>query len=566
MLGYIRAEAPKLVVSTLMRAVNIFSGVFLFAFSGYTIASAVVAGVYPTGQAWAAIVVLGLVKAVARYLEQVVGHDAAFHILDDLRRSLFWAYTEQEPETLASERSGDLVARAMSDVELIEIFFAHTLAPSVVAIAFVVSAGTATTVLVGPAAGAAVLGAYLLAGIAVPLAFQRLLAPRAARLRAQQAALGADIAESLAGITDLTAFAALDRERAAHRDAARTAHRDNRRLQVLNGVRDVLIDVLLVGSLLAVVFFGATAGGIVSDPILWAVVCGLAGGSAAILGVNRAVDDLPKSRAAAARILAVLRPEDQPAPTDAPAGRGEFDGYAITVDHLTCRYANGRGIEDVTLEIAEGTHLLVTGPSGSGKTTLATAMLGLLPATSGRVILGGTDVRAIDPTERFLWLSAARQNLTLVRGTAEENVELGVRSEGDSVPAHALAIPEILELFTELPDGAQTLIGGAEEQVSGGQRRRIGLSAALARTPRVLVLDEAFAGLDDSIRRGVRERLLAWAAAHRVTVIELTHDIGDARDADQIAVMAAGRLVEHGTFADLIARRGVFADLALVGA
>ncbi|AHC15421.1 amino acid ABC transporter ATP-binding/permease protein [Salinispira pacifica] len=564
MLAFIRGHIYKIALSSLLRIVNVFAGSALFGLSGYLLADVLISRRQPQSALWISLAVIGILKAAARYAEQISGHNAAFNILDILRQKLFHAFSEKDADSLASSRTGDLAVRAMGDVDLIEIFYAHTLAPALSAVLFILIAAAAAAVLVSPVAAAAVAAMYLCAGIGIPVLFQAASSSAAQRYRGAQAALSADLSESLAGIQDLQAFAAVDAEQARHRRSAEKAYGLNQGLQMLSGFRDVLVDLLLGTSLIVLIFLAARENLLGTDPLSWALVCALAGGFSAILGINRAVDDLPKSRAAAQRILQVLdEPSDSPAWT-ASSADGDPSGYDISVENLSFSYGNNQGIRDISFRLKQGEHLLITGQTGSGKTTLATAILGLLEPEGGCVRIGGIDVRSIEPSRRFALITAARQNLMLVRGSAMENIELGVPAEGTPVPGHALEIAEIPQLMTELPDGEDTLVSGTDEQISGGQRRRIGLAAALARSARIMVLDEAFAGLDDDLRKRIRGKLLDWARREGISIIELSHDLSDSVDTARIAVLAGGSLIESGSYDELMERRGAFWDMAVL--
>lgn len=564
----VKAHLPFIGLSSLLRIVNIFLGVFLFGFSGYLLARGVQSQVLPVASDWMLLIGAGILKAAARYGEQVSGHTAAFRILDSLRQSLFRSYAGRDLAQLQDGRTGDLVVRAMGDVELIEIFYAHTLAPALTAVLFIAAAGSVTGILLGPTAGLLLLLAYAAAGIGIPLCFQIGSAPVGRNYRSSMGKLAADLNESLAGIQDLAAFAALGHTAELHRKTAGQAYRQNQILSLLSGGRDIVVDILLSGSLLALLWYGAGMSPELNPEYLWALVCGLAGGFGALLSLNRAVDDLPKSSAAADRILEVLDPDaDSLIREYRTAVSQSLQDWStrtpvLSLKNVSYRYPEGGGVEAVNLEVQPGSHLFIAGKSGAGKTSLASLMLGLIKPQQGDVLLDAERIDQVEPGLRYRILSAARQNSMLIRGTVQENIEMGTPETGKALPDHALEIPDIPGLYSQLADGPLTRTGGAEEQISGGQRRRILLAAALARDPRILVLDEAFAGMDDELRRSIRHRVLCWARERGCSIVEFSHDLNDGRDADSIAVMHEGSIVESGTWHELMEQGGLFADMA----
>jgi ABC-type transport system involved in cytochrome bd biosynthesis fused ATPase/permease subunit len=555
----VKAHLPLLGLSLLLRTLNLAAGIVLLGLSGAWIARAVHQGTAPSRSELIALAVVGIVKAGARYGEQVFGHAAAFRILETLRNAIFAGFARRGIAVNAADRSGDLVSRAMGDVELVEVYFAHTLAPVASAFLFVATAGLVVGLTAGPLVEVVVLTLLVAAAVLIPHGFQ-LAGERLGREgRTQGGALSAEVAEGIAGVQDLLVAGAEQRWADRIEAAGESATRAIRRLGVQSALKDVLVDACLVACLLVVV--GAAAGGSVDvgrRVILWGVACGLAGGFGAVLSVSRAVDDLPRSAAAALRVLDIVN-----APPGAEPGGIPLSGEAapaIVLDGVTVRHAPGRGVFDVHLHVEPGEHLFVTGPSGSGKSTLTAAILGLVRPDAGVVRFGDVPLDRVDRRTLRDVLAASGQAFRLVPGTVAENIALGAR-DGTAVSAAARTIPDVTSLVAELSEGEATRLNGADEQLSGGQQRRIGLARLIARDPRVLVLDEAFAGLDAALRGPIRRRVLAWAREGGRTVVEISHETMDARDADRVVVLVDGRLVEDGTHDRLVAAGGAFASL-----
>lgn len=562
LLPWVRPHARLFAASLLLRTVNLGAGVVLLGLSGAWIARGVLEGIAPDGGEIVTLVAVGLVKALARYGEQVAGHAAAFRILETLRNAIFAGMARRGVAANAADRSGDLVSRAMGDVELVEVFFAHTLAPLAAALIYVVAAGLSVGAIAGAAYGGAVVLLLLVAGLLIPLLFQRAGQPLGREVRVEAGRLGAEVAEGIAGVQDLLVAGALGRwsRRIARAGAAVT--RATSRLGLQSALKDVLVDACLVASLLVVVGAAVSLDAAVEARVLaWAAVCGLAGGFGAVLSVSRAVDDLPRSAAAAERVLEIVEAPPHVAAGDATLSGEPGATAAIAFEGLTVEHAPRRGVFDVDLAVAPGTHLFVTGPSGSGKSTLAAALLGMARPLRGQVRLGGVPVHELRGEEHRRHVAAAGQAFGLVPGSLEENVALGCLGD-DPIPEAAWEVPELRALLAEVSDGAATRLSGADEQLSGGQQRRIGLARLIARGPRVVVLDEAFAGLDGALRERLRRKVLDWALRAGRTVIEISHEIEDGRDADRVVVLAGGRVLEEGTCEELLAAGGTFSALA----
>jgi ABC-type multidrug transport system fused ATPase/permease subunit len=574
LLPFVLPHGLMIGISTLLRSINLFLGIGLFGLCGYGLANLVVKNQQPSTGFWLLLIGLGLVKAGARYGEQITGHTAAFRILHTLRQQLFNGFTNQPLDKLGQERTGDLVTRAMADVELVEIFFAHTLAPGITAGLFLVTAGITTSMLIHPFIGSSLIGLYLLAGIIIPVLFQRGLLGTGKKNRQVMGSMSSEAQEYLGGLVDLLAYGTTESTISLINRIAKTAYRSMMSLSLISGFRDMLVDGLLLTSLGLILYGGFILFPTNIDPALvWGIATGLAGGFGAILGINRAVDDLPKTSAAATRILEIIQFQHPSTPSIAtqsvvpavrPSSSSPLSSGGRTFLHaqgLTFLYESGGGIKDLHFTVQSGEQVFLSGRSGAGKTTLISLILGFLVPQEGSITLEGKDLASMAPEQRFHLISAARQNNLLIRGTVQDNLNLGLEHDSQPFPGHALEIPEIQALFDQLPQGGSTQTGGTDEQVSGGQRRRIVLSAALAKQPQILILDEAFAGLDQQLKNRIRSNLFQWARLHRISIIEISHELEDAKDADRILVLEQGRLVEEGTYSQLIQQEGLFWDL-----
>jgi ATP-binding cassette subfamily C protein CydC len=552
----------RLGLSLLLRTINLGAGVLLLGLSGAWIARAVLLDRSPTVGELLLLAGVGVVKAFARYGEQVSGHDAAFRILETLRNAVFAGFARRGAAANASDRSGDLVARAMGDVELVEVYFAHVLAPVGAAALFVLAAGLTVGLTAGPLHELAVVGLLVFGGLLLPLVFQRAGEGLGREVRVQGGALGAEVTEGIAGVQDLLVAGAEGRWASRIAAASDRATRATQRLGMQSALKDVLVDACLVASLLVVVQAAVSVEEAGAKIVLWGVACGLAGGFGAVLSVSRAVDDLPRSAAAARRILEIIQAPAAPAGGETPLPGGARSTPTVTFEGLGMTHAPGRGVFDVDLTVPAGEHVFLTGRSGSGKSTLTAALLGLLRPDAGQVRLDGVAVADLRLDDLRHAVAAAGQPFRPVPGTVLDNVALGCRGEDTLIPDVAWDLPDIPGLLDELGDGVETRLAGADEQLSGGQQRRLGLARLLAREPRVLVLDEAFAGLDGPRRAELRRRVLGWAREGGRTVIEISHETAEAADADRVVMLAAGRVVEEGPPSALLAADGPFAALA----
>ena len=554
--AYTRPHLLMLAASGFLRLTNVGLGIVLLGLAGRYVGDAVAEGLTVTTRQWVLFIGLGSAKAVARYLEQVTGHVGAFRVLDTLRGRIYEWFAHRTAALRATSDSGDIVSRAMADVELVEVFFAHTLVPVVVAVPVVVS----LSIVVGSVAGAATgiaLGATLVgAGFVVPLVWQRLNGRLATASRAASGQLSAEVSETLAGLTDIVTAGAEDRwqERIAlHGDAVAQT---NARLARRNALKDITVDLLLMSTLFIVALGVAIAGA--PSPTAWAMTCAVAGSFGVVLAISRAVDDLPRSAAAAARILDVAEGTESIRQSSGPQRESVRASVDIVLQNVTIDFGGKRGLRGVDLAVSQGTHLFVAGRSGSGKSTLARLMLGLERPDGGRVLLAGEPLEAYSHAALRTSISASMQRAGLVRGSVLNNVALGSRRglgsaeelPADLTPAERRMADDVggfARLCEDLSLGENTFVGGTHEELSGGQRRRVAIARMLVRNPAIIVLDEAFTGLDRAAAHDLRTAVLSWARHERRTVIEISHELTHAFDADRIIVIEDGLVVDDGT-------------------
>ena len=537
------------------------------AYIGVAIVSALIVAALKTGRPdgdlliWLAVV--APLAGILHWAESWQAHAMAYHLLADMRIALFRKLDALAPGYLLRRRSGDLVALATQDVETVEYFYAHTVGPAIVAI--LVPAAVLATLATFAWPVAFVLVPFLLFAALAPVMLRQRIDRLGAAARAALGLLNAHVADTIQGLAELTAFQALSRRRGEFAKLVQNCAA--LRLRVLHdiSIQDVQLEAATAFGGLAVALTGgllAASGHFngVFLPLLTLLATAAFLPVSEIAHVSRQLAD---TFASAHRLRAVhdepVQVTDGPGTLARPIGRGE--GAAIEIKQVGFSYPGTERavLRGVSLAIQPGGTLAIVGPSGSGKTTLANLLLRFWDPAHGAITLGGADLRQYKLDDLRSRIALVAQDTYLFNDTLRANVALAKPGAGDAEIMQALERAALRDFVAPLPARLDTKVGERGVQLSGGQRQRVAIARAFLKNAPVLILDEATSHLDAISEALVRLALLDLMRDR--TTIVIAHRLSTVREADMIAVLDAGRLVEAGTHAELLARGGLYAEL-----
>ncbi|MFD8641478.1 thiol reductant ABC exporter subunit CydD [Streptomyces zaomyceticus] len=517
----------------------------------------------------------GIGRAVFRYAERLVSHDAVLRMLAELRVSVYRRLERIAPAGLRRTRRGDLLARLVQDVDALQDYWLRWLLPASAALVVgVASAGFTAWLL--PEAGAVLAVGLLVAGVAVPAVSGALARRAERRLAPARGALATAVADLLRGCAELTVAGALRGriERTGDADRALTgiASRQAAAAALGAGLSALVCGLTVVAA--AVVGVQAVGDGRLEGVALAVVVLTPLAAFEAVTGLPLAVQYRQRVRHSAERVFEVL---DAPVPVHEPdrAEAPPATPFPLELSGLSARHAgqDRDALADFRLTLEAGRRVAVVGASGSGKTTLAQVMLRFLDVEHGMYRLGGVPAWELDgdAVRRFVGLCA--QDAHLFDSSVRENLRLARTGASDEELREALRRARLLDWVDGLPEGLDTLVGEHGSRLSGGQRQRLALARALLADFPVLVLDEPAEHLDLATADALTDDLLR-ATEGRTTVL-ITHRLHGLDAVDEVLVLDEGRTVQRGPYAELAEADGPLrrmlaqereTDLLVVGA
>ncbi|TCN43049.1 ATP-binding cassette subfamily C protein CydC [Kribbella orskensis] len=551
----------RLAAASLLGAGGAAAGLGLAATAGWLIARA---SEHPNMAALGLAVVgvrfFGISRGLLRYAERLVGHDAAFRVLAEVRMKVYARLERLAPAGLPAFRSGDLLARFVDDVDSLQDLLLRVVSPYVV---FVASAGL-TIGLVGtlvPTAGVVVLVAALLCATAVPVLARQLVRRSEARQAETRGELSTAVVDLVQGAPDLIAFGAAKAQllRAGRADAelARVARAAARTAGTGSGLTTLLAGLCVWGVLAAGIV--AVDNGQLPGVLLTVVVLVSLASFELVTGLPQAFATLERVRRCRERVDALLAVDDpvrEPTdPVPLPAAP-----YSIRLRGVRARYPSGRlALDGIDLDLAPGDSVAVVGPSGAGKSTLAAILMRFLELESGMASLNGVCLGDLESDALRRVVGLAGQDAHVFDRTIGDNLRLGRPDATEAETRAALAEVGLLAWVDGLPNGLATEVGEHGARLSGGQRQRLVVARALLGDFPVLILDEPTEHLDPGAAGALTANLLA-AASGRTTLL-ITHRLSGLQTVDRILLLEAGRVVESGTHADLIAAGGAYSRI-----
>jgi ATP-binding cassette subfamily C protein len=504
--------------SLIARIVNLAMAIALAVVPVWAISRAWGGGDVPLVRLAALLALIAVLAGAARYLEHYLGHRAAFDLLARMRLDFFDAIAPLSADDEDSA-SADLTTVATRDIDRVEVFFAHTIVPAVTAVIVPAAVTAGIWLTAGAAAGLVAAVAFLFGLVVVPLVGARAAARAAGRTASVRARIADHLASDIAGLAEIRTLGAEERRMAGLASLEDDLSGASRRAGAVLAIRRGLTIAWPYAAAIALL---ALADRVNLAAHLIAAVAVIAASPAAT-AVEAFARSVPMALASARRYLAITDREPSVTDTADPAEIPEGP-LGLRVVGVSFGYDGALVLDGVGAEVAAGSSLGITGASGSGKSTLASLMVRQRDPRAGAIELrgegGSVDLRRVRLADLRRAIVLVEQRPVLVSGTVLTNLRFGNPRLTEDEAWLALERAALADDVRAHPEGLNASLSEDALSLSGGQRQRLALARALARHPRIVILDEATSHQDPETARAVRAGV---ASLPDVTLIVIAH-------------------------------------------
>lgn len=484
----------------------------------------------------------GVLRGLLRYLEQYSNHYIAFRLLAVLRDKIFGALRTLCPAKLESKKKGSIIAMITSDIETLEVFYAHTISP--ICIAVIVS--LAVFIFVGNVshwyiALAALMG-YIMVGIVLPFVSSARMKASGVRYRAEFAAFNAFFLDSIKGIKDIVLNNAgesrkAEVDRRSDELLAETKKMKNDTARAFSATELTVSAIIIAALVIGIVLVNC---GMLSIGRMIIGITAVFGSFGPVIAVSALPGNLTQTFASGDRILDLL--SEKPAVQPVENG-SEFTFERLDVDDLSFSYdGETQVLSDICMHAQKGEIIGIVGESGCGKSTFLKLLLRFWQKDGGSICYNGTDIDAISEPSLLENVTMVSQTTYLFDETIEDNLRIAKPGASQEVIENACRMASIHDFIASLPEGYKTRAGALGDDLSSGEKQRLGLARAFLRGSGLILLDEPTSNVD-SINEGIILKALRQQKRSK-SIILVSHRESTMAVADRVYRVEKGRMHE----------------------
>ena len=546
LLQMIWREKRDVILSMIAGFISGLTAVALFAQSGFLISkAALMPPFYIILILTAFLKLFGVAKSTGKYAERYLSHRVTFRLLSDIRMRFFTKLEPHANTLFSTYRSGDLLNRITSDVEVLQNFFLRVVYPPFVALLVFIVTILFTTLFSGWLALVLLLG-FLLTTLVVPATLMR----KEKHPSVTKQELTTELTEYLYGFRDLQLHHQLEPRQQLLDAVSKTYAEEMRKEENERQLAHTWNQAIALFTALLVVILGAyfvTIDELNSLYLAMLILISLTVFESAIPMAN-VPSHLHRARHAINRLEDITESEQT-----ATKILQKETNYSIICRHVTFLYPGMTrpALTDVSFSISPGQKVAIIGPSGSGKSTLFQLLIKGLQPTSGTILFNNQDINEIEDESLWQEMGIQLQHNHFFAGTIRDNLTM---AKLDATDEELYEVLKKIEITKSLDDAVYE----KGENLSGGEKQRLAFARVLLRNSPLLLLDEPFTSIDERTAAKLHKELLA---TEQKTIILITHKLQGIEDFDRILVMQDGKLKENGTFEELIERKGLFYEM-----
>lgn len=539
LIGLVRPLSGYMALAITMGLLGHLCATFITIFGGFAVLKLLgINAPLALGTVFACVLVFALMRAGLRYGEQACNHFIAFKLLALIRDRVFSALRRLCPAKLEGRDKGDLISVITSDIELLEVFYAHTISPAAIALLFTVIMyifiGSYHWIL-----GLLALAAYLVAGIVVPLAVSKASGDNGLRFRTKSGELSAFLLDSLRGLPELLQYGQGKNRLKELNSRTDGLAGDEERLKRVSGRNSAVTGMVILIFDLAMLFAASglyLKGFVKFDGVLIPTLA-LFSSFGPVSALAALGSTLQNTLAAGNRVLDIL---DESPVVDEVSGQNEVSFTGASADKVTFSYGDTPILNDFSIDIPEQKIIGIVGRSGSGKSTLLKLFMRFWEVGKGRIAVSGREISRINTENLRDMESFVTQETHLFHDSIRNNLRIAKLDATDDEIVAACKKASIHEFIISLPDGYDTPVGELGDTLSGGERQRLGLARAFLHDAPFLLLDEPTSNLD-SLNEAVILKALKEEKEDK-TVLLVSHRQSTMRIADKVYSVENGRI------------------------
>jgi ATP-binding cassette subfamily C protein len=539
LIGLVRPLSGYMILAILMGLVGHLCASFITIFGGYAVLNILGFQTPLTLTVlFISVVLFAILRGVLRYAEQACNHFIAFKLLALIRDKVFRALRLLAPAKLEGRGKGDLIAVITSDIELLEVFYAHTISPAVIAALFTVF----LCLFIGSyhwALGVLALAGYLTVGILIPLAVSKVSGDTGMKFRQKSGELSEFVLDSLRGLTETLQYGQGKKRLSEMNDRTDALAADEERMKRTTGRNTAVTSTVILLFDLAMLFASAFLyqnGSVNFAGVLIPAVALMSSFGPCVALANLG-STLQNTFAAGNRVLDIL---DETPVVEEVTGQPTVAFTGASAEHVTFSYGSETILDDLSVNIPQNAVVGIVGRSGSGKSTLLKLFMRFWDTGKGRVAISGTDVAEINTANLRDMESFVTQETHLFRDSIRNNLRIAKLDATDEEIETACKKASVHDFIMSLPQGYDTPVGELGDTLSGGERQRLGLARAFLHDAPFMILDEPTSNLD-SLNEAVILKSIRTERAGK-TVVLVSHRESTMRVADRVYSVENGRM------------------------